>query len=223
MTWGFSDAAAVSSYIERTRRVVPGFCALQRIVELVLAEAVPDDGRVLVIGAGGGLELANLAEHHASWTFDGVDPSAEMLQLARATMGPDVARAALHEGYVTQAPDGPFDAATCLLTLHFISKQERLRTLEQIHRRLRPGAPLLTFHHSVPTGDARGVWLERYARFAAGPDADPAQIANSVKALSTQLPILSPEEDEALLFEAGFREVELYYAAMTFRGWLAYA
>ena len=219
----FSDPAAVASYAERTRRSVPGLDVLHGIVEQILAESVPNDGRVLVVGAGGGLELTHLAEHHDEWTFDGVDPSAPMLDAAREAMGPLAARAALHDGYMTDAPEGPFDAATCLLTLHFVSREERLRTLREINRRLRPGAPLLTFHHSVPDGNARAAWLERHTRFAAGPDASPAQVAESAATLATQLPILRPDEDEALLYEAGFEDVGTYYAALTLRGWLAYA
>ena len=219
----FSDPAAVASYADRARRSVPGLDVLHGIVEQILAESVPNDGRVLVVGAGGGLELTHLAERHDGWTFDGVDPSAPMLDVARETMGPLAARVALHEGYVTDAPEGPFDAATCLLTLHFLPRDERLRTLREIRRRLRPGAPLLTFHHSVPANDARAAWLERHARFAAGPDADPAQVAERAAALSMQLPILDPDEDEALLREAGFEDVGTYYTALTLRGWLAYA
>lgn len=219
----FSDPAAVARYAEGTWRSVPGLAVLHRLVEQILAESVPADGRVLVVGAGGGLELTHFAERHDGWRFDGVDPSSEMLGLARTTMGPLAGRAALHEGYVTDAPAGPFDAATCLLTLHFVAADERLRTLREIRRRLRPGAPLLTLHHSVPGGMARSTWLERYARFAAGPGGDATQIAKSAGELSARLPILSPEQDEALLREAGFSEVATYYAALTFRGWLAYA
>jgi hypothetical protein len=36
-------------------------------------------------------------------------------------------------------------------------------------------------------------------------------------------PALSPEEDEASLRAAGFSDVRLFYAAFTFRGWVAYA
>lgn len=219
----FSDPAAVASYAERARRSVPGLDVVHGIVEQILAESVPDDGCVLVVGAGGGLELTYLAERHDGWTFDGIDPSAPMLDLARERLGQLAARVALREGYVTDAPDGPFDAATCLLTLHFLPREERLRTLREIRRRLRPGAPLVTFHHSVPAGDTRAAWLERYARFTEGPDGDPPEVARRVATLSTQLPILSPDEDEALLGEAGFVDVGTYYAALTLRGWLANA
>jgi tRNA (cmo5U34)-methyltransferase len=222
-TDAFSDRATMASYAERTRRSVPGLDVVHRVVEQILAESVPEKGRVLVVGAGGGLELTYLAERHDGWAFDAVDPSVPMLDLARETMGRRAARAAWHEGYVTDAPEGPFDAATCLLTLHFLSREERLRTLREIRRRLSPGAPFLTFHHSVPDGEARTAWLERYARFAVGPAGDAAQIARLAATLATELPLSSPEEDEALLHEAGFGGVGTYYTALTLRGWLAYA
>lgn len=219
----FSDPDLVARYAEGPRRAVPGFAVLHELVDQILAESVPDDGRVLVVGAGGGLELTHFAEQHPGWTFDGVDPSAEMLGLAATTMGTLAERATLHEGYVADAPEGPFDAATCLLTLHFVPTAERRATLQEIRRRLRPGAPLLTFHHSVAAGDARTIWLERQARFAAGSDADPERTARAAAEMAERLPLLTPEEDEALLREVGFEDVGIYYAALTFRGWLAYA
>ena len=219
----WKDPATASSCLDGARRSVPFLPAVHAIVDQILAETVPADGCVLVVGAGGGLELAYLAERHDGWTFDGVDPSAPMLRLAQETMGPRAGRATLTEGYAEHAPDGPYDGATCLLTLHFLPTQERLRTLEEIRKRLVPGAPLLTFHHSVPDGPATRIWLERFARSAAGPAADGDQIARSADALMTRLPFLSPEADEALLRAAGFDDIGLFFTALTFRGWVAYA
>lgn len=226
MAQPFSDPAAVAGYAANLSRNVPGLDVLHRLTDQLLSEAVPDDGRVLVIGAGGGAELTYLAERHPGWTFDGVDPSRPMLDLARETMGAHATRASLHEGYVAEAPPGPFDGATVLLTLHFLARDERVATLREIRRRLRPGAPLLTFHHSLPHGPDRQTWLERAGRFAAGGPGHPAEIAEiaaRAAAMGAQLPILSPEEDEAVLGEAGFRHVGTFYAALTLRGWVAHA
>lgn len=132
---------------------MPGFHTLQKMAALLLAERVPRDGRVLVLGAGGGLELNVFAEAQADWRFVGVDPSAEMLKLAQATLGPLASRVEFHEGYIDTAPAGPFDGAACLLTLHFLSAEERLRTLKETAQRLKPGAPLVVAHHSFPQGE----------------------------------------------------------------------
>ena len=58
----FSDPQAVARYAEGPPRLVPGFADLQRMVMLLLAERAPDDARVLVLGAGGGLEIKAFAE-----------------------------------------------------------------------------------------------------------------------------------------------------------------
>lgn len=212
----FSDPQAVARYAEGAPRNVPGYHAMQRMTTLLLSERVPEDARVLVVGAGGGLELKVFAEAHPNWTFDGVDPSAEMLKLAQRTLGPLASRATLHQGYLGASPIGPFDAATCLLTLHFLTLDERQRTAAEVHRRLKPGAPFVAAHFSIPQDDERAVWLSRFAAYAG---TDPDQAA----AIDSRLTILSPEQDEAILWEAGFSNVSLFYAGFTFRGWVGYA
>lgn len=218
----FSDPEAVARYAEGPSRLVPGFRDLQRMAALLLAERVGGDGRVLVLGAGGGLELKAFAEAQPGWRFLGVDPSAEMLDLAARTLGPTLAsRVELHQGYVESAPPGPFDGATCLLTLHFVPLDQRVATLTELRRRLRPGAPLVVAHHSFPRGGERERWLARYAAFAASSGVPAEKAGHAAQTIGRELPVLSPEEDEATLRDAGFQDVQLFYAAFTFRGWVA--
>jgi tRNA (cmo5U34)-methyltransferase len=219
----FSDPNAVVRYAEGPIRQVPGFHGLQQMAALLLAETVPYDGQVLVLGAGGGLELKVFASAQAEWRFVGVDPSAEMLKLANAHLGPLASRVELHEGYIDTAPERPFDGATCLLTLHFLSVEQRIHTLTELRRRLKPGAPLVVAHHSFPqTGDEKSRWLSRYVAFAAASGIPAADAKNAAAAISDRLPLLSPERDVALLRKAGFDDVELFYAGFTFKGWVAY-
>ena len=220
---GFDDPAAVARYAESPPRLVPGFSDLQRMTRLLLAETAPADGRILVVGAGGGLELRAFAEAQPGWLFVGVDPSAEMLKLARLTLGPLAERVELTEGYIDSAPEGPFDGASCLLTLHFVPLAERLATLKEIRRRLKPGAAFVVAHHSLPDGPARGVWLDRFAAFATDNGVDLDKASGGARALGERLPILTPEVEIDLLRAAGFVDPQLFYAAFTFRGWVARA
>ena len=48
------------------------------------------------------------------------------------------------------------------------------------------------------------------------------QARGAAAGIGARLPALSPSDDEALMREAGFEHVELFYAALTFRGWVAY-
>ncbi|WP_077146727.1 class I SAM-dependent methyltransferase [Sphingopyxis sp. KK2] len=218
----FKDPAAVARYADGPRRFVPGFDALHRMTGILLAERVPDDAHIL--GAGGGLELRALADAFPGWTFTGVDPAPAMLGLAAQTLGAHAHRAALVEGYIDDAPEGPFDGAVCLLTLHFLAAGERIRTAAEIRRRLKPGAPFVAAHGSFPQGEGeRDRWLDRYASYAIASGADPEQTAGARTAVAQHVAMLSPDADEAVLRDAGFTGVEQFYAAFTWRGWVGYA
>lgn len=220
----FSDPLSVARYAEGPRRLVPDLEALHRMTLLLLAERAPKGARVLVLGAGGGMELKVFAEGQPGWRFDGVDPAAAMLKLAEEMLGRLAAQVSLHEGYIESAPDGPFDAATCLLTLHFLGLEERLRTLQEVRRRLKPGAPFVVAHHSFPRDEAsRELWSSRFVAFAVASGVERGMAETGRGFIAHQLPALSPEQDEASLREAGFSDVSLFYAAFTFRGWVAYA
>jgi tRNA (cmo5U34)-methyltransferase len=221
---GFSDPEAVARYQDGPRRFVPGLADLHRMTAILLGERAPPDAKVLVLGAGGGLELKALAEAHPGWTFVGVDPVKPMLDLATKTLGPLASRVEFVEGYIDDAPEGPLNAATCLLTLHFLDDAERRRTAGEIQRRLKPGAPFVAAHTSFPQGaDERAVWLSRYAAFAVASGAEPGMVNKARGAVDTMLNMLTPQEDEAVLRAAGFADVSLFYAAFTWRGWIAYA
>jgi tRNA (cmo5U34)-methyltransferase len=218
----FSNPAMVANYADDTPRKVPGLADLHRMAMLLLSERAQRTAHILVVGAGGGLELKAMAEAQPEWAFTGVDPAAAMLDLARRKVEPFNDRIELIEGVVDAAPPGPFDGATCLLTLHFLNRSERLRTLRDIHRRLRPEARLVVAHHSAPGGGAER-WLARSAAFADRTSVDCGKAMASATGMAGRLPLLSVDQEEALLCEAGFSDVELFYAAFSFRGWVATA
>ncbi|ATQ70344.1 class I SAM-dependent methyltransferase [Methylosinus trichosporium] len=219
----FSNPAFVSDYASETLRKVPGLADLHRMAMLLLSERAPEAAKILVVGAGGGAELKALAEAQSAWTFIGVDPSAEMLELARRTIEPFGDRAELLQGYIDSVPSGPFDGATCLLTLHFLAKSERLWTLKEIHRRLRAGGFLVVAHHSSADDGNAERWLARSVAFADRSGVDPAKAAASAASMAARLPVVPAAEDEALLREAGFVDLALFYAGFSFRGWVASA
>jgi tRNA (cmo5U34)-methyltransferase len=220
----FEDPAAVERYAEGPPRFMPGYADMQRMATILLAEHAGSDTEILVLGAGGGLEMKVFAEIQPRWRFVGVDPAGEMLRLAQATLGPAAGRARWVQGYIDDAPSGPFGGAACLLTLHFLERAERLRTLREIKARLAPGAPFVAAHSSFPQEPGkRDAWLRRYSAFAIAKGADPEQANQAHKAVGDNLDLLNPEEDAALMQEAGFGDVELFYAAFTWRGWIARA
>jgi tRNA (cmo5U34)-methyltransferase len=221
----FDDASLVASYAERAPRTVPGYHDIHTMASVLLAERAPDDARVLVLGAGGGLEMTAFATAHPEWTFLAVDPSAPMLELAAATLGPLESRMTTHQGYIADAPNGPFDAATALLLLHLIEREERVRTVAEVHRRLRPGAPFVVMHVSYPQGNdaEREMWLNRHVAYLAASGMEPSYVGKAATMVRQHIPALSADEDREILEEAGFGKVTEFFSAFTFRGWVGYA
>lgn len=220
----FHDPDAAARYAENPPRFVPGLFDLHRMAAILLAEKAPADGHLLVLGAGGGMELKAFAEAQPAWRFSGVDPSAEMLAVAAQMLGEHASRAELLQGYIEDAPAGPFDGAACLLTLHFLAEPERLRVLRELHARLNPGAAFVMAHLCVPqSAGERARWLSRYADFAISSGMEAANAQQARSAVDAHLNILTPEQDEALLWEAGFSRIEAFYVGFAFRGWVALA
>lgn len=218
------DASHAASYTEDTPRKVPGFADLHKMTLMLLSEHVSSHGRLLILGAGGGLELKAFAEARPEWTFEAVDPSADMLQLAKQVIGENTSRVTFREGYIDSASTDLFDAATCFLTFHFIPREMRLETLRQIRRRLKTGAPFVIAHISfTQTEPERSKWISRHIAYSFPSAANPTQMEASRQAIATKLTILAPEEEEELLREAGFGNVSLFYAGFSFKGWVAYA
>lgn len=219
--WGSETTA--EKYCAGPVATVPGFEALHRMTVQLLSETLGAQSKLLVLGCGGGLEIRSFAQARPGWTFVGVDPFKPMVDLARRTIGPELMqRVELVQAYIPDAPAGPFDGATCLLTLHMIEDNgAKLQALQAIRSRLRPGAPFVMAHLCIdkyaPTADAL---VCRYARYE-GLTEEQIQVRKGF--ILKLLQCVSPERDEQLLREAGFTGIDLFYRGLSWSGWIAYA
>lgn len=223
--YSFDDHAELTAnYDTIVRRFIPGYATIHDLAALRLAE-LGVAGELLVIGAGGGGELARFATVVPGWRFTAVDPSSTMLRQAADrldTLGVGE-RLTCVEGVSTDAPPGPFDAATAFLALFFVADDgARLGQLRAIHARLKPGAPLLMAHAAVEAEHFERD-LARYAAHARANGADDAMIDAAVASQQTVVHILSPDREVALLRAAGFRRVEPFFQALWICGWAATA
>ncbi len=223
----FEDTSFVDGYLQNgPPAFVPGHAGVLQMAGILLREHASADARVLVVGAGGGLDTRALAQAQPGFRFLGVDPAPPMLELARRVIGAELApRVELIEGTVDDAPAGPFDAATCILVLGVLPDDgSKLSTLRGIRRRLRPGAPFVLVDHcldrSAPDFERR---LERYAAYASASGVDPEVVGNAKTHQRSNPGLVSFERDEALIDEAGFHDREPFYLGMAWRGWLALA
>ncbi|MEU6200831.1 class I SAM-dependent methyltransferase [Streptomyces sp. NPDC047061] len=132
--------AAAAAYRDRDMRL-----ARQLIFPAVLdgVGTPPYPGAaVLDIGCGTGALTLELADT-GGWSVQGVDPSAHMLDIARADRPHPRVGYRLFDGRsLAWIPDGTIDAAVCCLVYCTDPDDLRLAALTaEIHRVLRPGAP----------------------------------------------------------------------------------
>ena len=106
MAGAFLRSRGGARYAEGPPRFVPGYADLHRMTRILLAERTAPDAQVLVLGAGGGLELKALAEAEPHWRFVGVDPAAAMLELAERTLGRSMRAYSCSRAISTMRPTG---------------------------------------------------------------------------------------------------------------------
>lgn len=221
----FADPDFAARYVDGPKRFVPGHQDMLRMSTQLLAEETPDEANMLIVGAGGGIELRHFAQAQPGWRFTGVDPSSQMLAIARRTLGEFSDRCDLVEGTINTAPSGPFDGASCLLTLHMIPDDgAKLATLQAIRSRLRPGAPFVVVDHCLDKSDPQFERkLGRYALFASDSGAPLEDVARACDGIRQLVPMISREREAQLLAEAGFGDIEIFYAGLLWTGWSARA
>jgi len=193
---------------------------------VLLRDRIGDQGHIMVVGAGGGVELSVFARECPGWRFTAVDPSAEMLRQARAKLeSAGVAdRVMWVQGEVEKTPNGPCDAATSFLALNFVDVDRRLAILRQIHERLKKNAPFLIIDGCSDNKSTRfDDDLRLYAAFARRNGAPADLVQRAVEMQRTSLHGVMPDREEALLSEAGFVDTRLFYVGLWVFGWIARA
>lgn len=207
------------SYDERFLPLRP-FMAAIHLCARVLFSRLPDQCRILSVGAGSGEEVLALAGALPAAEFILVEPSGAMMSIAieKLTRAGLAHRCQFHSGYLDTLPPGdPCQAALALFVSHFIlSPEERTEFFSGIRQRLLPGGLLIhadlslseASHHDTPLLD-----FHLQALRLCGMNGD------VMAALAQHLAILRPAETESMLISAGFRDVRQIVQTGLMRTW----
>lgn len=220
------DSEGAQIYDHRIRTVVPGYEALHRMAYSLLQLDLGEQARLLIVGAGTGMEIMHLAEDNPGWRFTGVDPSADMVAIARrrVTNSGLSERVELHTGFAHELPTSePYDAATLLLVMHFVPDDGgKLELLRSISARLKPGAPfVLADAHGDRTSDRFARFMAAFKRLQIALGKTTEEVEEMFQRFPSDVHFATEERTMALLHEAGFEHVEPFYGAMLFGGWIA--
>lgn len=221
------DLAKLDEYAVLAEQYIPGRRAIFAIVAASFLELLPDGpAKILVVGAGGGEEILRLGSENASWEFVGVDTYEPMVDLARRRLAGSAvaARSKVHAMGIEHLDEAGFDAATCILTAHFVPDDgSKLAFLKEIRARLKPGAPLAIVDGVGVAGDARTELLRRIWKRHAIRNGASAEEAERNAQNFKNVAVVSAEREEELLVEAGFKDLVPIFRGLAIKGWLALA
>lgn len=214
MEFSSKMAAKYSSFI---RKSIPAYDDMHQMAASIIRCRAPEDARVLVVGAGDGQELLCLKKTGLSFRVTGVDPSEEMLGVARTRLAEHGFKADLHAGPLsTLGETAPFDAATAVLVMHFVEGIEgKLNFLREIAERLKPNGVYL--HVEL----CREIDFEDdWNRFQLDKGRGEEELREHNLRRANSIFTVSPETTEGLFVRAGFEKATTFFKAFNFHGWV---
>ncbi len=215
-----------AGYEALARTVIPGYESTFRMATALLEGVLGGRARILVVGAGTGIEIVTLRRARPDWSCTGVDPSRQMIDIARRRV--DEAGVAdgveLRHGHVADLPAAPaYGAATCFNVLHFLPDDgAKAALLGEVARRLAPGAPFVLLDlHGDPASprfaEMFAAWRAYWRIQGMGTEERAAFEAKLEAGIHW-----SPESRVLeLLAGAGFEDVRPFFRGLLYRGWIA--
>lgn len=217
----------LDAYATLAEQFIPGRRAIFAIVEASFLELLPQGAaRILVVGAGGGEEILRLGADNPQWSFVGVDTYRPMVELAQKRLAdtPVGARSRVHAMGIDALDETGFDAATCILTAHFVPDDgAKLAFFKAIRSRLKPGAPLAIVDGVGVAGEPRTELLRRIWKRHAIRNGVAKEVAESNAENFGKVAVVSEAREEDLLTSAGFAHLTPIFRGLAIKGWLAFA
>lgn len=213
--WGHPKAL---DYNDTIRRRILGYETIFQLMADLVQVNHENPKNFLIVGAGGGQELSTLIPSFPNAQYVAVDPSDNMLHLAKLRLAEEQLNAAVDyyaEELQYVAFSEKFDVATCHLVLHFLQTTEQKKSLiEAIAQNVAPGG--LAFFSSFNTAldavhyekmmEAWGIAMLRNGV------TEKQWLAFKQSFGDTLIPIRTEELIE-LFEQAGFTNVQPYFKA----------
>ncbi|MBV6624829.1 MAG: class I SAM-dependent methyltransferase [Rivularia sp. (in: Bacteria)] len=217
---------AGTEYDDMALLVLPGYEAMHQMVLACLQANLSDEANLLVVGAGTGKELIGFGKGSSKWQVLGVDPSENMLNVAKNKIQQYglSERVKLFQGYTNDLPDTQvYDAATSILVMHFIPDDgSKLAFLQNIVNRMKSsGVFILADVFGEKGTDDFQEMISLVKQFWQKMGISQAKKAEILETMEKAVYPISEYRVLELLKEAGFGKVIRFYTGLWVGGWMA--
>lgn len=223
------DRERASQYDLDIRKAIPGYQALHDMTQSLLETNLPTTANLLIVGSGTGMELISYGEKNPQWSLTGVDPSDDMMAIAKDKLASRklLERIDLHTGYIDTLPKTkPMDAATLMLVMHFVRDDgAKLKLLQNVAQHLKLGAKLILADlHGDKSAPYFAKFKQAWQAFYLSQLDDVAKAKaeqNFETSIDKSVYFVPETRIIELLNRAGFNKVTKFYNAFLFGGWMA--
>lgn len=218
----------VEEYDRSIRLFCPAYEEMFKLTHSSLRARLPEKADILIVGAGTGMEICEFAPLNPGWSFTGVDPSHDMIDITNKKLSEKKLNnhVGLFKGYVDDLADKvTFDAATSILVMHFLKDDgSKIQFLKSISKRLKPDAPFVLIDGFGNSGSKE--FVEKIASWKQYPliQGVPEEIVESAfNEIIMKMVQFVPETRILELFKlAGFTGVFRFYSGFLYGGWMGF-
>jgi tRNA (cmo5U34)-methyltransferase len=219
------DEHVARVFADMIGRSVPGYDLTLSMIGVLAAHFAQSDSRCYDLGCS--LGASTLAMRHrvpASCQLVAIDNSMAMLERCRDNVRRDRAtpRVDIICADIQQIPISDASMVTLNFTLQFVPAAERLGSLKNVHRGLRPGGALILSEKIALPGNAQQQLFEAlHHDFKRAMGYSDLEIAQKRATLDQVLVPDTAASHRERLHKAGFTEVYTWFQCLNFASWLA--
>jgi len=224
-TWEF-DKAVTDRFDDMLRRSIPQYEVMRKAVFDMASPYVKPRTRIVDLGCSRGEALAPFVAHFGTANdYIGIDISKPMLEAAQDRFEKSQEAGSVEIiDYDLRNPYTITNASLTLsvLTLQFIPVEYRAPLVKSIYANTVAGGAFILVEKLVAAAPGiAGQMIDNYHAMKRENGYSAEQIEKKRLALEGVLVPLTAKDNEALLVNAGFAEVECFWRWMNFAGWIA--
>jgi tRNA (cmo5U34)-methyltransferase len=218
----------VTEYDQSIRLFCGAYEEMFKISHSALRASLPENADILIAGAGTGMEICEFAPINPGWSFVGVDPSQDMLDITANKLCDKTLpnRIELIRGYVDDLEEKEtFDAATSILVMHFLKDDgSKLAFLKSISGRLKQGAAFVLIDgFGDPASKDFNELIASWKQYPVIHGVPVETVEGAFNEVIMKMIQFVPETRILELLKlAGFTGVFKFYSGFLYGGWMGY-